>query len=207
MGHAGTSKELAVREGNNEDVAGAAEMHRLQITEGFLPTLGTRFLKRLYGRIVRSRYAFLIVAHDDAHGVVGFVAGTTDTSRLYRQFLVRDGLIVTVTSGARLARSLPQVLETLRYGRDGSSAEPELLALAVDEAWRRRRVGTALVEEFLRRATASGASTARVVVGAGNAAAIALYRRAGFEPASDLEVHRGSASRVLRTNLSGRASP
>jgi ribosomal protein S18 acetylase RimI-like enzyme len=156
---------------------------------------------------VHSQYSFLIVAHDDARALVGFVAGTTATSRLYRQFIVREGAMVTVTSGPRLARSLPKVLETLRYGGgDGHRSEPELLALAVDETWRRRGVGTTLVEAFLRRATATSAATARVVVGAGNAAAVELYRRAGFEPESDLEVHRGSASLVMRTNLPGRAS-
>jgi ribosomal protein S18 acetylase RimI-like enzyme len=214
MGQAGTESfdcgarpfnQLAVRDGTNEDVAAVAEMHRLQIAEGFLPTLGPRFLKRLYRQIVRSPFGFLIVARDDAHAVVGFVAGTTDTRRLYRQFVIREGAVVAVTSGVRIARSLPQVLETLRYG-SGSVTEPELLALAVHDAWRRRGVGAALVDAFVQRATASGAATARVVVGAGNTAAVELYRRAGFASQSDVEVHRGSASLVLRTDLSGRGS-
>jgi ribosomal protein S18 acetylase RimI-like enzyme len=216
MGQAGTESsdcgarpfnKLAVRDGTNEDVTAVAAMHRLQIAEGFLPTLGARFLKRLYRQIVRSPHGFLVVARDDADAVIGFVAGTTDTRRLYRQFVVREGAIVTVTSGVRIARSLPQVLETLRYGSgDGSSPEPELLALAVDDAWRRRGVGTTLVNAFLQRATASGATTARVVVGAGNTAAVELYRRAGFGSQTDVEVHRGRASLVMRTDLSGHGS-
>jgi ribosomal protein S18 acetylase RimI-like enzyme len=216
MGHPGTESHddeaqqvdrFGLREGDDKDVSRVATMHASDIAEGFLATLGAPFLRRLYHRIVRSPYGFLIVAHDDERSVVGFVAGTTDTRRLYRQFLVREGPIVIATSGARLARSLPKVLETLRYGTgDAPSAEPELLALAVDEAWHRRGVGTALAEAFLLRVTATGAPTARVVVGAGNTAAIALYRRARFEAASEFEVHRGSTSRLMRTTLPGRES-
>lgn len=58
--------------------------------------------------------------------------------------------------------------------------EAELLTLAVDPAARRQGCGAALVATFLAEAAARGAVQAFLEVAAGNAAARALYARAGF---------------------------
>lgn len=212
-----------VRIATSRDVPAVADLHCAAIDEGFLSTLGDRFLSRLYARIVASPHGFLLVADhpppgDPAQGIAGFVAGSADIGRLYREFFWRDGASVVASSGARLARSLPQVVETLRYGttddaaRSGTSEpdrpsdETELLSLAVDGRTRGRGVGTALVEAFLSTASAAGAASARVVVGARNDRAIALYARAGFSEATRLEVHPGRESRVMRMSLTGPTS-
>lgn len=80
---------------------------------------------------------------------------------------------------------------------DTGAGTAELLAVAVDPAWRRRGVAGALVDGFLAHLVSLGATHARVVVGAGNRAAIALYRSRGFEPVSQVQVHRGVPSLVL----------
>lgn len=202
--------ELAarVRAGTAADTRHAAALHVAHIPDGFLATLGPRFLTRLYRRVAASPDGFLLVACHDG-GPVGFLAGATDVGRLYRQFLVRDGVGAAVGSAPRLLRAAPRALETLRYGADataagaaqGRSIEVELLALAVDVPWRRRGVGGALVEAFVERAATSDAGAARVVVGAANGPAIALYRRHGFEPAAELQVHRGVPSLLMRAPL------
>jgi ribosomal protein S18 acetylase RimI-like enzyme len=206
----------AVRPGNDRDARRAAELHTTSLSEGFLATLGPGFLRRLYSCIVRSSHGFLLVAASDAdtpeatepENMLGFVAGATDVRRLYRHFLLRHGAPAAFFSTPRLVRALPRTVETLRYGtRDqaagpsGVEGEVELLALAVDDAHRRRGIGSSLVRAFLDTASASGAPSARVVVGAANEEAIKLYCAAGFELAYSLEVHHGAASLVLRTSL------
>lgn len=62
----------------------------------------------------------------------------------------------------------------------GAADEAELLTLAVLPAWRRRGLGRALVEAALAWAAARGATALFLEVGAGNAAALALYGGAGF---------------------------
>ncbi len=210
----------SVRVATSRDVPAVAALHEVAIGEGFLSTLGERFLSRLYSRIVTSSHGFLLVA--DSHeltagqkpGLAGFVAGSAEIGRLYREFMARDGLSVAVSSTARLLRSLPRVIETLRYGAtgepggDGRSSIPgaqgpetELLALAVDGAERRRGIGTDLVEAFLRTARATGSSSARVIVGGENHNAIALYGRAGFSESTRLELHSGTESLLMRVDL------
>ncbi|MCU0578714.1 MAG: GNAT family N-acetyltransferase, partial [Desulfobacterota bacterium] len=57
----------------------------------------------------------------------------------------------------------------------------ELFRVAVAPELRRRGIGGALVAEFLRQARGRGMRSAVLEVGAANAAALALYRAAGFE--------------------------
>jgi ribosomal protein S18 acetylase RimI-like enzyme len=216
-----------VRPATQGDVSEIAELHVTAINEGFLSSLGVRFLRRLYARIATSRHGFLIVAHDGDESnrqwgsedgpprVIGFVAGATSVRGLYREFLVKDGFQAAVSSAPQLARSLPGVFETLRYGAPGRASErgpvredqvprvpeSELLAIAVAEGGRRRGTGAALVAAFQSAAAARGSRSARVVVGADNRSAIALYEESGFRTVRHLELHAGTTSLLLGVAL------
>jgi ribosomal protein S18 acetylase RimI-like enzyme len=186
-----------IRPGTAADAGAAAALHASEISEGFLPSLGRPFLARLYGRITRSPESFLLVAHD-GDAIIGFVAGSERVRDLYRSFLLHDGVVATVAALPRVLRSWRRVFETLRYpAGDGELPEAELLAIAVAPAARGRGTGrqlvTALTAEFQRR----GVDAIRVVVGADNGAAIALYEHCGFTKAARIEVHRGTPSQVL----------
>ena len=209
-------REIAVRAAVKADAARVAELHATGINEGFLATLGPRFLRRLYERMVASRRAFVLVAYDpredratDGPATVGFVAGTDSVSGLYREFLLKDGLIAAIASAPHLIRSIPRLFETVRYGvkdegpeQPASITETELLSLSVAPEARRRGAGALLVDSFRTTAVRSGSLSARVVVGATNEAAIRLYRSAGFVEAERFELHPGTASLLLRADLS-----
>ena len=63
------------------------------------------------------------------------------------------------------------------------AGEAEVLTLAVAPEARRQGIGARLVAEFLTQAVARRAESAFLEVAADNAAAIALYDRAGFRQA------------------------
>jgi len=196
-----------VRSATSLDAAVAASLHAQLITEGFLSSLGPRFLRRLYHRIARSDGSFLLIA-DDQGSTIGFIAGSVAVGRLYRTFLLRDGVAASFSAPLRLVTALPRVLETLRHGHRGEGAAAgELLAVAVHPAWRGRHVGRQLVDAFLQEVGRRGLASAQVVVGADNAAAIAMYRRAGFTPARAFELHRGTSSVLMETAVPGGAAP
>jgi ribosomal protein S18 acetylase RimI-like enzyme len=145
------------------------------------------------------------VPGDASHGapghLAGFVAGSADVGRLYRSFVWRDGVRAALPLAGRLLRSLPRVVETLRHGTDGhpsSGRGTELLAIAVDQSQRGAGVGRALVAGFLDEVVAGGGDAVHVVVGADNASAVRLYRRAGFEEAARFELHPGTESLLLQ---------
>jgi ribosomal protein S18 acetylase RimI-like enzyme len=177
----------------------AAGLHAQRITEGFLPTLGAPFLARLYRRIVRDPASFLVVAVEDGR-VIGMGACTEDLGALYRAFVLRDGVIAGLRSAPRILRSLPRVIETLRYpGAEGATdlPEAEVLAVAVDASCSGRGIGRAVVEAALAEFDRRGTARVKVVAGGDNAAALGLYRATGFVDAARLEVHAGTESVVL----------
>jgi ribosomal protein S18 acetylase RimI-like enzyme len=193
---------ISIRPATKADAGRLAELHATRITEGFLPTLGTAFLRRLYTRIATSPRAFAIVAVDGGD-VVGFAAAATDVRALYREFLVHDGLVAGIQSAPRLARSWRHVVETLRYPSsgetNGATALPaaEILAVAVaadagGQGLGRRLVGAATTE-LARR----GITAAKVVAGAGNEPALRMYRGCGVAARQRIAVHDGAPSEVL----------
>lgn len=98
---------------------------------------------------------------------------------------VLDGCVV----GFLLASSLPPEFEVLDVG--------------VESSLRRRGVGRLLVEESLRRGAREGVESVFLEVRPSNVAALALYRRLGFE---DFDVRRryyadGEDAWVLRLDL------
>jgi len=199
---------VRLRRGAPSDAAAVAAMHHELIAEGFLSSLGQRFLRRLYRRVALSDDAFVLVAEADATPV-GFIAGAVSLGRLYRRFAARDAVVVVLGSLPRLVAAWRRALETLRHGDEpaGSPGAAELLSVAVRPQWRGRGVGARLVTGFLAEVAGRGADASRVVVGADNAAAIAMYRRAGFVPARTFELHRGTTSLLMEHAGAGSAAP
>jgi ribosomal protein S18 acetylase RimI-like enzyme len=190
---------VAVRPGDGADAPAAARLHADRIADGFLSFLGPGFLTRLYRRIPRTPGSFLLVA-DDHGAVVGFLAGSADVGSLYRSFALHDGLAAGLAAGPRLVRGWRRARETLRHGSGGpgTGRGVELLAVAVEPGHEGRGVGTSLVAAFLERVVASGGREAYVVVGAANAGAVGLYRRAGFVAGPEFELHPGTRSVLMQ---------
>jgi ribosomal protein S18 acetylase RimI-like enzyme len=187
-----------IRAATMDDAPAMARLHATEIEEGFLPTLGPRFLTLLYRRIIRSPSSFAFVA-DRGDGAVGFAAGTESLRALYRAFLLRDGAVAVVLCGPRLARSWRRAWETLRYPAHEPADLPaaELIAIAVGRDDRGSGLGRRLVDAITSEFSRRGVAAARVVAGVENAPALRLYRACGFRPAATLQVHKGTASEVM----------
>lgn len=89
------------------------------------------------------------------------------------------------------------------------AGEAELLTLAVAPEARRRGLGRRLVARFVYQARARGAAEAFLEVAADNAAAIGLYRAAGFALAGRRRDYYapGADALVLRRPLTPAAPP
>jgi len=195
---ASTGTGMVLRTGTAADAPAAAALHAAGITEGFLTFLGPTFLRRLYRRVAYSPESFLLVVVDDAATPVGFLAGSTNVTALYRSFLWHDGLVAAVASSGRLLRSWRRAIETLRHGTAGDAVGAELLAVAVSASARGRGAGTLLVEGFLSEMAQRGQEAAHVVVAASNESAVALYRRAGFDIVERFALHAGTESLLMQ---------
>jgi glycosyltransferase involved in cell wall biosynthesis/ribosomal protein S18 acetylase RimI-like enzyme len=194
----GESGPVAYRPATQQDVPFLAALHSEAIATGFLPSLGTGFMRRLYRAMIAWPEATVIVAAmgDDP---VGYVAGVANTGQFYHHFLRRFGLGAVLAALPRLVRprNLRRAVETLRYEAPELDADAELLAMAVTEDTRGQGVGSELGRRFLTAMADRGAGAVRVVVGEENAVAISAYRGMGFRDAAEIEVHRGDRSLIL----------
>ena len=188
---------MTLRAARAGDIRAIADLHATRIDEGFLTSLGTPFLRRLYARVLYSHDAFIVV--DDLDGVTtGFVAGVADLGALYRRFIMRDGLLAGLQAAPRLMKNLPRVVETLRYPAiTGGLPEAEVLAVTVAADRSGHGVGQALVRGAIDEFVDRDITAAKVVTTADNLAALAMYRACGFVAADGLEVHAGRSSEVL----------
>lgn len=199
-----------IRLGTPDDAAAVAALHASELSEGFLVTLGTPFLVRLYTRIARHRGSFLLVM-GEAHEIEGFIAVAERTGDLYREFLVRDGLRAGIAALPALARAPKHVWETFRYGMGGDEAatgagaaidgaplpDAEILAVAVAPAARGHGAGRALVAAATAELGSRGIASVRVVTATSNAAALRTYEATGFTRRATTEVHAGVEQVVL----------
>ena len=185
--------ELPLRRARPEDAASIARLHRQGIESGFLPQLGIAFLTILYRALIRWPGATVLVV--GATEPVGFVAGSASTARFYRYFATRWGLLAFVVALPRLVQ--PSVLrrawETFRHG-DDARVPAELLSMAVDPRFRGFGLGRRLGEGLLSAMNEGAIPEVKVVVGAANHAAIALYESLGFALRQKTELHVGESS-------------
>jgi glycosyltransferase involved in cell wall biosynthesis/ribosomal protein S18 acetylase RimI-like enzyme len=180
------------------DAPALARIHRQTLPDSFLPSLGDRFLRRLYRALAADPAAVAVVA-EDRGGILGFATGVSSVRRFYRRFFLLHGIPAALAAAPYIAR--PSVLRRLRETatypqRSGELPDAELLSIAVTPGRTSRGVGRALAEATIASLADHGATEIKVVVGAANEGANRFYSQVGFRPLGDIAVHDGAASNV-----------
>jgi len=207
---------VVVRPARVGDAAAMARLHADGMPDAFLPTLGPRFLARLYRALATDPEAVALVA-EGVDGVVGFAAGVPSVGGFYRRFARGHGPVAALAAAPRLVRPsvARRLLETVRYpaqeaNGDGNGRLPdaELLSIAVAPGFRAGGTGRALADGVLSGLAGRGVDDIKVVVGAANQGANRFYAKVGFSPAGHLTVHQGTPSNVwIRSCRSSSPSP
>lgn len=189
---------VALRRARTGDAAALARIHREQLPDGFLPTLGQGFLTRLYRALIAFPRAVALVAEE--HGeVVGFATGVASPRAFARHFLIRHGLPAAVLATSALVRpsALRKLGETATYAeRSTTRDEAELVSLAVRQGHEGTGIAARLVRLAVSELGALGATTVKLVAPARNERATSLYRATGFKPREEISVHDGARSIV-----------
>jgi ribosomal protein S18 acetylase RimI-like enzyme len=203
-----------IRPADAGDAAAMARLHADGMPDAFLPTLGPRFLARLYRAVATDPEAVALVA-EGVDGIVGFAAGVASVGGFYRRFARGHGPAAALAAAPRLVRPgvARRLLETVRYPASGAAGngrlpEAELLSIAVAPTFRAGGTGRALADGVLAGLANRGVDDVKVVVGAANQGANRFYAKAGFREAGQLTVHRGTPSNVwIRSCRSSSPSP
>lgn len=190
-----------------EQIAGIARMHRSEVSEGFLSSLGEPVLRMLYKHVASSRHCGLFVAYEGtAEGrPLGYICGTVDTAALYREFMAQRWWAAAPTLVPKLMspRRILRALETLRYPSRNPVDLPraEIINFVVLPAARGAGVATALFESLMRWFEAEGSTAVRMVTGEHQSRAHGFYEKAGAELRGRTSIHRGSSSRIYVYSL------
>jgi len=183
-----------------------AELHAASIDQGFLSSLGPRFLTVLYRAIDRSPSAVLIVEQNGTD-VIGFVSGGSGMGPIYRQML-RDwpALIVALAPAILRPRKVLGILEILRRGgsRGGAGDLPawELFSIAVAPSARGSGAAERLYRALCSRFLDQGIPAFRIVVGDSLGRAKRFYTRVGAVPAATIRLHGDATSTIYVHRLS-----
>jgi GNAT superfamily N-acetyltransferase len=176
-----------------------AELHVGSIDRGFLATLGSGVVSRMYRAIDEASESVLLVEVRDDR-VVGFVSGGVGMGLIYKQMLRHPvGLAASLLPSMFDPRRVLRIVEILRYGRGKSQPaglpEAELLSMAVSPSHRGQRVAEQLYGRLVDHFKASGVAEFKITVGEALAPAHRFYQRMGAKPVAKTEVHAGESSR------------
>lgn len=189
------SDDCSVQVLSGDHAAACAELHRTGIDSGFLSSLGLGFLKQLYAAIPSCPAGFGFVWQDDTGEILGFVACSEATGRLYKQALLRRGVRMSLPLAKFLVRPsvLKRMWHTWRYPAEtegqGDLPPAEILSIAVSPAARGRGVARSLLAAAFAEFAKRGIGQAKVAVWAENAPANALYQKVGFALVQQREHH------------------
>jgi glycosyltransferase involved in cell wall biosynthesis/ribosomal protein S18 acetylase RimI-like enzyme len=191
---------LHLRRARAEDATSLARLHRESLPGSFLPTLGDRFLRRMYRALADDRGAVALVAEQDGD-VLGFATGVVSGRGFSWRFYRRHAIPALPTLLPRLVHTdvSRRVLESARHAARPDRPtlpDPELVSIAVAAEARGRGIGRSLAGEVVSGLEDLGASEVKVVVGADNAPGNDLYARMGFRYRTRIALHDGAPSNV-----------
>jgi ribosomal protein S18 acetylase RimI-like enzyme len=182
-----------------------SQLHINGISEGFISSLGEKFVSSLYGGIIESDQAFGFVAVRDGQ-VLGFICCAESLGLVYKQVLKKHFFRLGVAFLPKIFcwRFWKNAMETLFYPVKAKAHEglppAEVLSIVVDDKAQGMGVGRMLMEAAFAEFKKRNISEIKVMVGDG-LQANEFYKKMGFQLATQLVQH-GKAMNAYVTKLS-----
>ena len=178
-----------------------ANLHARNLDQGFLSTLGPKFLFLMYQAIDECEASVLIVENDPSGVSMGFVTGAEGMRPIFRQMLKRlPVLIVALLPSLLNPIKVWRILEILlhsKHSKEIKNLPPyELLSIAVDPYYRGQGVSERLYSGLVSHCHSRGIHSFRIIVGENLHPAHRFYRRMGAHVVGDVQVHGGQNSLV-----------
>src|SRR5262245_31596414 len=176
---------LTIRPARRADAPELARLMAEAISWGRLSELGHGFSTVTHQHMIDSRHAICYVAERDGE-ILGYAAGAINTSKFYREFLWRRGLIAAIKLAPKIfrARHRQTIIRSLTYFPETYPDDPpaEILSFAVRSRVKQSGIGKAIFAAVSGELKARGVTAIKVgTTEASNEAANAFYRRMGFE--------------------------
>jgi ribosomal protein S18 acetylase RimI-like enzyme len=180
-----------------------AEIHQQEIKKGFLSSLKSSFLTKIYSAVIESKSSFCIVAEENKE-IIGFIAGTSDLDNFYFYFLKSyffQAIFFLFPQIFNLDR-IKKIIEILFYPRkEKKLPKAELLTIAVKSQFQGQGIATQMLKNFILEMKKRRVANFKVVVGEELSLAIGFYEKMGFKFYSSTTIHKNQPSRVYIYNI------
>jgi GNAT superfamily N-acetyltransferase len=179
-----------------------------EINQGFLSSLGEKALGLIFQHVAESRWGIAVFAVDDiTQQVVGYVLGTLNSGKLYRDFILKKLPVALFFFLPRMLsiKRMVKALETILYPRQNNSKnlpQAELLDLAVLAEYHGKGVAQGLFRRFETECCKLGVDSFRIPTGELLKRAHRFYEKMGAKKAGAFELHRGELTVVYVYHIS-----
>lgn len=189
-----------------EDIRQAVVIHRREIGQGFLSSLGDQALELLFSQAANGSAGILLVAkRRGQRQVCGFLLGALNTAAFYREFLIRKGLkaMITVLPNVLSLEKIWKVLETLLYPKRHARTYPEveLLDIAISSESQGTGLSSLIFHEFTALLRREGVRQFKITTGENLVRAQRFYDKLGAVRVGVIEVHKGQKTVVYTYSI------
>ena len=186
---------------SKEDIKQAVNIQIREINQGFLSSLGEKPLGLIFDHIAESSWGVMVLAMDETSGrVVGYVLGTLNSGRLYRDFFAKKLPAALICFLPRLLsfRRMKKAIETLFYPAKKQPELPdaELLDLAVDSAYHGTGAAGELFYNLADEFNKKGITSFKIPTAESLTRAHRFYEKMGAEIAGSFQLHPGEETIV-----------
>lgn len=177
-----------------------SSIHQETLQGGFLSSLGSSFLKKIYRELANDPNSHLICAmHNEV--IVGFICGTTNTSSFYKRFLQRNlvsGIIFLLPklSSARVLKKLVETLVIPSRTKKIALPSAQLLNFCISNQYQGKGLGKLLFNALMSWFQSNDINEVTIITGQEQKAAQHFYHKQGLEQKNTVSIHDDNESVV-----------
>ena len=180
---------------DKKDAVHIARIHLREINQGFLSSLGEKFLIKLYEAMILSKNSFVVIAKKN-NQIIGFISGSVNARKFYKYFLKKYFFQVLFVLLLKIT-NFKKIFETLKYSRENQNLpQAELLSAAVKKEYQGKGVAQKIFRMFVQEMQKQGIKKFKVVVGENLPRAVRFYEKVGFKYHASVSIHQNKLSKI-----------
>jgi len=183
----------------SEEIKAAVRIQLQELNEGFLSSLGEKPLTLIFSFAASNPSGVLVLAkNSETDKVIGYVLGSTNTRRFYKEFLVKRFVPAVVyflprmLSLAKIKKGFETLLYPMRKKEENTQekkCDAELLDLAVTKDYHGKGIAPRLFEMLVQQFHQKGAQCFDIPTTEGLERAHHFYEKMGAQRVGVVYVH------------------
>jgi GNAT superfamily N-acetyltransferase len=145
---------IAVKVLKLEETKDIAILHQMAFNNFFLTSLGTKFLSKFYGSIIKSENGVALGAYDEKNELVGFAIGAREKKGFYKNILKNNLVSLSFAASTSLIKKpknisrLIKAFHTTETLNNDSLNYATLLSICVNPKKKGQKIGRHLLQAF-----------------------------------------------------------